>query len=119
MPANLVQLGQAVRDNGCAIGFAIDPGRRPRRVSRFERRARRRRLHARTGGASGGGAAARPGRHPRFPPLRPLQTRPLPHNCPVFLTAVGEVHVVEKMMDEEAVIGGEGNGGVIVTQIGP
>ena len=66
VPANLVQLGQAVRDNGCAIGFAIDPGRRPRRVSRFERRARGRRLHARTGGASGGGAAVRPGRHHAF-----------------------------------------------------
>ena len=25
VPANLVQLGQVVRDNGCAIGFAIDP----------------------------------------------------------------------------------------------
>ena len=35
------------------------------------------------------------------------------------LTAVGEVHVVEKMLEERAVIGGEGNGGVILTEVGP
>ena len=63
VPTNLVQLGQAVRDNGCAIGFAIDPGRRPRRIGRCEWRTGGRRLHARAGSASGGGAAARPGRY--------------------------------------------------------
>lgn len=33
--------------------------------------------------------------------------------CPVFRTKVGEVHVAERMVAERALIGGEGNGGVI------
>ena len=38
---------------------------------------------------------------------------------PVILTPVGEVHVVEKMLEEGAAIGGEGNGGVILTDVVP
>ena len=34
-------------------------------------------------------------------------------NCPLFLTKIGEVNVTETMLRENAVIGGEGNGGVI------
>ena len=41
------------------------------------------------------------------------------NGCPVHLTAVGEVNVVEKMVEENAAIGREGNGGVILTQIDP
>ncbi len=118
VPANLVQLGQAVRDQGCAIGFAIDPD--ADRVALVD-----------SSGAPVGedytlalavqaAAARRPG-----PVVTTLSTSQAvtdaaaAHNCPVLLTAVGEVNVVEKMMAERAVIGGEGNGGVIVTQIGP
>ena len=36
-----------------------------------------------------------------------------------ILTPVGEVHVVEKMMEVDAAVGGEGNGGVILTDIVP
>lgn len=118
VPANLAQLGQAVRDSGCAIGFAIDPD------------ADRVALVDASGAAVGEDytlalavqavAARSPG-----PVVTTLSTSQavtdaaLAHNCPVFLTAVGEVNVVEKMLTERAVIGGEGNGGVIVTQIGP
>ena len=118
VPANLGQLGQAVRDNGCAIGFAIDPD--ADRVALVN-----------SSGAPVGedytlalavqAVAARQS----GPVVTTLSTSQAvadaatAHNCPVFLTAVGEVHVVEKMMAEGAVIGGEGNGGVIVTQIGP
>jgi phosphomannomutase len=35
------------------------------------------------------------------------------HGCPVFRTSVGEVNVAEGMRHHVAVIGGEGNGGVI------
>ena len=38
--------------------------------------------------------------------------------CPVHRTPVGEIHVVEKMRAESAVLGGEGNGGVIDPRIG-
>ena len=118
VPANLVQLGRAVRANGCSIGFAIDPD--ADRVALVD-----------SSGAPVGedytlalavqaAAARQPG-----PVVTTLSTSQAvtdaaaAHNCPVFLTAVGEVNVVEKMMAERAVIGGEGNGGVIVTQVGP
>jgi phosphomannomutase len=38
---------------------------------------------------------------------------------PVILTPVGEVHVVEEMMESSAAVGGEGNGGVILNEIVP
>jgi phosphomannomutase len=38
--------------------------------------------------------------------------------CPVVRTPVGEINVVEGMMAEGAVLGGEGNGGVIDPRIG-
>ncbi len=37
--------------------------------------------------------------------------------CPIFLTKIGEVNVTEAMQREKAVIGGEGNGGVIYPRI--
>jgi phosphomannomutase len=38
-------------------------------------------------------------------------------NCPLSLTRIGEVNVTEEMQKENAVIGGEGNGGVIYPRI--
>lgn len=38
-------------------------------------------------------------------------------DCPVFLTKIGEVNVTDAMQQHEAVIGGEGNGGVIYPRI--
>lgn len=38
-------------------------------------------------------------------------------DCPLFLTRIGEVNVTEEMQKENAVIGGEGNGGVIYPRI--
>jgi phosphomannomutase len=37
--------------------------------------------------------------------------------CPIFLTKIGEVNVTDKMRQQKAVIGGEGNGGVIYPRI--
>ena len=39
------------------------------------------------------------------------------YNCPVHSAAVGEINVAEKMIAENAVIGGEGNGGVMLPDI--
>lgn len=39
------------------------------------------------------------------------------HGCEYNASAVGEVHVVAKMKETNAVIGGEGNGGVIVPEL--
>jgi phosphomannomutase len=38
--------------------------------------------------------------------------------CPVHRTPVGEIHVVERMRAATAVLGGEGNGGVIDPRVG-
>jgi phosphomannomutase len=40
-------------------------------------------------------------------------------NCPVVKTRVGQSHVVETMLLEDAVVGGEGSGGVAVTAFQP
>lgn len=37
--------------------------------------------------------------------------------CPIFLTRIGEVNVTEEMQKQNAVIGGEGNGGVIYPRV--
>jgi phosphomannomutase len=39
------------------------------------------------------------------------------YGCHYFASAVGEVNVVNKMKQEQAVIGGEGNGGIIVPDL--
>jgi phosphomannomutase len=38
--------------------------------------------------------------------------------CPVLRTPVGEINVVERMLAEKALLGGEGNGGVIDPRVG-
>jgi phosphomannomutase len=38
-------------------------------------------------------------------------------SCPLFLTRIGEVNVTEEMQKQNAVIGGEGNGGVIYPRV--
>ncbi len=38
-------------------------------------------------------------------------------NCEVIRTRIGEINVVEKMKEYNAVVGGEGNGGVIIPEI--
>ena len=38
--------------------------------------------------------------------------------CPVVRTPVGEINVVERMIAENAILGGEGNGGVIDPRVG-
>src|SRR5262249_49018133 len=38
-------------------------------------------------------------------------------DCPMFLTKIGEVNVTDAMQQQQAVIGGEGNGGVIYPRI--
>jgi phosphomannomutase len=41
------------------------------------------------------------------------------HGVPLLRTPVGEAHVVRRMLEEEAVVGGEGNGGVILPALHP
>ena len=118
IPDNLRQLGEAVVTNGCAVGFAIDPD------------ADRVALVAEDGQPVGEDytlalAVSAVTARRRGPVVTTLSTSQIvsdaaaANDCPVLLTPVGEVHVVEKMMAADAVIGGEGNGGVILVDIDP
>ncbi len=118
IPANLMQLGEAVRATDSALGFAIDPD--ADRVTMVDSSGRAIGEDSTLALAVQAVTARCPG-----PVVTTLSTSQAvsdaasAHGCPVFLTPVGEVHVVEKMLAERAVIGGEGNGGVILTDIDP
>ena len=118
VPANLADLGRAVLDHGCHAGFAIDPD------------ADRVALVGEDGRPLGEDltlalAVQVVTRRRRGPVVTTLSTSQVVSDaagaagCPVILTPVGEVHVVDAMVAEGAVIGGEGNGGVILTEVDP
>ena len=48
---------------------------------------------------------------------RALKDVSIENGCEYFTAAVGEVNVVEKMKETDAVIGGEGNGGIIYPEL--
>jgi phosphomannomutase len=114
--ANLGALEALVRDSGADVGFAVDPD-----VDRLA-------LVDETGRAIGEDytlalAAATVLRRRRGPVVTNLSTSRLiddvaaEANVPVIRTAVGEVNVALRMRVEDAPVGGEGNGGVIVSAL--
>lgn len=118
IPANLVDLGQAVTSNSCDVGFAIDPD------------ADRVALVGEHGLPLGEDltlalAVQSVTSTQKGPVVTTLSTSQVvtdaatTNGCPVLLTPVGEVNVMDAMVAEGAVIGGEGNGGVILTQVNP
>ncbi|MEW6751067.1 MAG: phosphoglucosamine mutase [Candidatus Latescibacterota bacterium] len=118
LPANLADLGEAVRRNGASVGFAVDPD--ADRVSLVDESGRpvgedytlALAVQAVTARAKGTVVTT-------LSTSQTVTDAARRNGCPVLLTPVGEVHVVEKMLAEGAVIGGEGNGGVVLTQIDP
>jgi phosphomannomutase len=116
VPENLDDLRQAVIDRKADVGFALDPdGDRLAVVDETGRAvgedatlplAMRYALRARTG-----------------PVVVNYSTSLLVDAvaerfaCPVYRAPVGEANVVAKMREVEAVIGGEGNGGVILPDL--
>jgi len=115
-PAHLGDLCQAVRDHEAHIGFATDPD-----VDRL-------------GVVDNTGAALfeeltlalaadfHLAHHPGPVVVNLSTTRAMDeicrkHGVPLYRTAVGEANVVERMLQVDAVIGGEGNGGVILPSL--
>ena len=41
------------------------------------------------------------------------------YNCPVYRTKIGESNVIDKLIESNAIVGGEGNGGVMIPAIHP
>lgn len=116
VPENLGALCAAVRDNRCDIGFAQDMD------------ADRLAIVSETGVPIGEdntlalAAAYVLGKEPgavvaNLATSRVLDDVARSFDCPIFHTRIGEVNVTEEMQKQQAVIGGEGNGGVIYPRI--
>jgi phosphomannomutase len=114
--ANLADLGELVRSSGAELGFAVDPD--GDRLSLVD----------------GAGLAlgedltlalcvATVLRREEGPVVTNLSTSQVVEDvarargAPIFRTPVGEINVARRMQKEGAVIGGEGNGGVIVPDL--
>ena len=116
LPENLIQLSDKVREVGADVGFAVDPD-----VDRcaivdntgkpigeeytlaiaaklvFDKKMGRMAVNMSTSKASEDIAKY--------------------YNCMFVRSKVGEINVAEKMLEIEAIIGGEGNGGVILPEL--
>jgi len=114
---NLKGVAPLVAENDCAIGFALDPD--ADRLAIVDERgnyigeeltlalATEFRLHQQKGPVVVNMSTSRV--------IADIAAR---HGCSFHRSAVGEANVVEKMLEVGAVIGGEGNGGVIDPRVG-
>ena len=115
--ANLRAFGAVVAASGAAVGFAQDPD--ADRLAVVDENGRYIGEELTLALAASRRLAQAPG-----PLVLNLSTSQAAEaiarglGCPVFRTPVGEIHVVEKMRAEGAVLGGEGNGGVIDPRVG-
>ena len=116
LPGNLEQLASKVKESGADLGIAVDPD-----VDRLA-------LVCEDGQMFGeeytlvAVADYILGHHPgntvsNLSSSRALKDITLKHGGNYSAAAVGEVNVVEKMKETSAVIGGEGNGGVIYPEL--
>ncbi len=110
---SLVALGRRVRGQGAAIGMAVDPD--ADRLSLVDEGGRALGEDLTLALAAEVVLRRRPG--PVVTNLstsRVVEDAAARHGCRVMRAPVGEINVVECMRREGAVVGGEGNGGVIV-----
>lgn len=118
LPENLGELGRAVTQAGAAVGFALDPD--ADRVAVVDE----------TGRPVGEEVTLAVVVDSVLPKVggdvvvnvsttMAIETVAKRHGARVFRTQVGEVNVTEKMLEIDARIGGEGNGGIIVPAVNP
>ena len=114
--ANLSALGALVRESGAAIGLAVDPD--ADRLSLVDETGRPMGEDLTLALASAAVLRRTPG-----PVVTNLSTSQVIEDVgrafgvPVFRAPVGEVNVARRMQSEGAVVGGEGNGGVILSAL--
>ena len=115
---NLRHIAPLVPAARAVVGFRAGPRRRSLGNHRRDRPIHRRRAHAGTGGPAAPGR--RQGRrcHQSVDFARAVEDVAAQYGCAVHRTPVGEIHVVERMRAERAILGGEGNGGVIDPRVG-
>jgi phosphomannomutase len=138
VPANLVELGERVGACGADLGLAVDPdGDRLALVDEtgeplgedltlalaVERvlgvRAERSRTAAADGGPRVRSDAAPPAVVTNLSTSRVVEDAAARGGAALVRTRVGEIHVVERMLELGSVIGGEGNGGVVYPAVHP
>ena len=114
--ANLSGLGDLVTASRAQIGLAVDPD--ADRLSLVDERGRPLGEDLTLALAADVVLARRPGTVvTNLSTSRVLDDVAAKHGCRVIRAPVGEINVVVRMMAEGAVVGGEGNGGVIVSAL--
>jgi phosphomannomutase len=116
LPENLAQLSQAVRKAKADIGFATDPD--VDRLAVVDEKGLPLGEEYTLALAVQFVLKRRPGRVViNMSTTRAVEDIARAFKSPVVRTAVGEIHVARRMKRSKAVIGGEGNGGVILPQV--
>ena len=112
LPENLTQISELMRQGGIDVGFVVDPDvdrlaivmeNGEMFVEEYTLVAVADYILSRTPGSTVSNLSS----------SRALRDVTNSHNCSYSAAAVGEVNVVAKMKETNAIIGGEGNGGVI------
>lgn len=116
IPENLTQISQVVKDSGADLGFVVDPDvdRLAIVMENGEMFVEEYTLVAIADyvlGKTPGPAVS------NLSSSRALSDIAARHRCPYVASAVGEVNVTSLMRHIRAVIGGEGNGGVIYPEL--
>ena len=115
--ANLCEFGAVVPAVGAAVGFAQDPDADRLAIVDENGRYIGEELTLALAAARRLGQAKGPVIL-NLSTSRVTETLARQAGCVVFRTAVGEINVVQRMVDVNAVLGGEGNGGVIDPRVG-
>lgn len=113
---HLEQLAEAVRENGAQLGIAVDPDV-DRLVFMDENGALFGEEYTLVAVADYVLSKRKGNTVSNLSSSRALRDVTLRHGGEYHAAAVGEVHVVAKMKEVNAVIGGEGNGGVILPDL--
>ncbi|MCX5726264.1 MAG: phosphoglucosamine mutase [Candidatus Saganbacteria bacterium] len=117
-PENIKELAELVRDKKADIGFALDPD--ADRVSIVSERGKALSEEYTLALASDYILSKISGKKIIVTNLSTsmiIDDIARKHGARIFRTKIGEANVLEKMLDEGAEIGGEGNGGVIYTKV--
>ena len=114
--ASLAALGELVRESGARIGLAVDPD--VDRLSLVDDEGRALGEDLTLALAADVVLSRRPGSVvTNLSTSRVVDDVAESHGCPAIRAPVGEINVVERMIAEHAVVGGEGNGGVILPEL--
>ncbi len=121
LPENLEKLGEAVRAAGADVGFAVDPD--VDRLAIVDETGRpigeeRTIVLAAESVLSLGSGSDRP-LVVNLSTTRAMDDVAQRHGVVLHRTPIGEAHVVGRIRDSNALIGGEGNGGVIYPPVHP